>query len=163
MKINVSEIENKESKSQNIKFSEIFEEFNSEIPVNADLNAEIIGDLIKIKGKIQAVLKLTCDVCLKEFTKEINIDVEEYYNKYSLNDSDSGDFEIKEDAFTEDLNGQDEIDITNFVYQSIILSMPNKIVCDINCNGDENIKKYIKTEISDPRLEIFKKIKIEKE
>ena len=61
------------------------------------------------------------------------------------------------------LNGKDEINISDFVYQSVILHIPNKLVCDINCNGSEIVNKYIKTDFTDPRLEVFKNIKLEKE
>lgn len=163
MKVKISDIENNASKRDILNFSEIIEEFNNDIPVNASLEIQIINNLVKICGKINAVLNLTCDLCLKDFTKEFNINVEEYFNRYSLNDSYSAEFEIKENSFVEDLNGKDEIDITDFVYQCIILNMPNKLVCDINCNGNENVNKYIKKDFSDPRLEVFKNIKIEKE
>ena len=163
MKVKISEIENLDNKTLNLNFSEIIEEFNSAVPVKAELNIQILGSIIKISGKINAFLNLVCDKCLKDFTKEFNIQVEEIYNRYCLNDSNSQEFEIKSDCFSEDLNGSDEIDITDFVYQSITLDIPNKLVCDINCNGEENINKYIKQDIIDPRLEVFKNIKIEKE
>ncbi len=163
MKIKISDIENRQPKILEIKFSEIFEEFNKDVPVKANFTIEVIGSLIKIKGHINAVLNLTCDLCLKEFTKDFDFDVEEFFTKYSLNDSYGEEFEIKQNNFIEDLNGQDEIDVTDFVYQSIILHIPNKLVCDINCNGSEKVNQYMKTDFTDPRLEIFKTIKIEKE
>lgn len=163
MKIKITDIENLETKSQIIDFSEIYEEFHEEKPVTAKLNVEILGSLIKIKGEINAQLNLTCDLCLKEFTKKFKIPVEEFFAKYSLNDSYGEEFELKENSFIEDLNGSDEIDITDFVYQSVILHIPNKCVCDINCKGDEKVNQYLKTETIDPRLEVFKTIKIEKE
>lgn len=163
MNIKISDIENLENRSQTINFSEIYEEFNSNVPVNANLTIEIMGSIIKITGNVTALLNLTCDLCLKEFTKEFNIPIEEYFTKLSLNDSYGEEFELKEDSFIEDLNGNDEINITDFVYQSVILHIPNKCVCDINCNGNEKVNQYLKTETIDPRLEIFKTIKIEKE
>ena len=163
MKINISEIENIQDKRQHISFSEIIEEFNDKIPVTAELDAEIIGELIRIKGKIHAEVNLVCDNCLKDFTKIFDIDADEAYTKYSLNDNSQQEFELKDNCFLEDLNGKDEIDITDFVYQSIILNIPNKLVCDINCNGSEKVNEYIKKDFTDPRLEIFKTIKTEKE
>ena len=65
MKIKISELENSENKVQKIDFSEIYEEFNSSVPVNADLTIESIGDIIKVSGHINAFLNLTCDLCLK--------------------------------------------------------------------------------------------------
>ena len=69
----------------------------------------------------------------------------------------------KHNFFAVDLDGAREIDLTDLMYQTLILSLPNKFVCDINCNGDEAINKYIKKELQDPRLEIFKTIKTEKD
>ena len=163
MKINITDIENEENKIKNIEFSEIYEEFNKDVPVRAKLKAEIIGTLIKVSGQIEAFLIHTCDMCLKEFTKKYEINVEEFFTKYSLSEEYESEFELKQDGFVEDLNGSDEIDITDFVYQSIILNIPNKLVCDINCNGDESVNKYLTQKSIDPRLEIFKNIKIEKD
>lgn len=163
MNIKISEIENTENKIKNINFSKIFEEFNKDVPVEAKLQIEVIGTLIKISGRIKAKLNLVCDLCLKEFTKEFDFKVEEYYTKYGLNPNNSDEFEIKQNSFIEELNGKDEIDLADFVYQSVILHIPNKLVCDINCNGSEIVNKYIKTEFTDPRLEVFKNIKLEKE
>lgn len=163
MRVNITEIENTEKKIKEFDFSEIYEEFNKDVPVSAHLKAEVIGSLIKITGTINALLVLACDMCLKEFTREFNINVEEFFTKYALNEEGANEFELKQDGFIEDLNGSDEIDITDFVYQSVILNIPNKLVCDINCKGDEKVSEYLKTETIDPRLEIFKTIKIEKE
>ena len=114
MYIRISEIDNTENKVKQINFSEIFEEFNKEVPVSANLKLEIIGSLIKISGQINAKLNLICDLCLKEFTKEFNIEVEEFFSQDSSFCSNTGEFEIKQDCFIEDLNGKDEINISDF-------------------------------------------------
>lgn len=163
MKIKISEIENRPNKVQKLDFSEIYEEFNESVPVKASLDVEILGDLIKVSGEIDALLNLTCDLCLKDFTKEFKIKVQEFYAKDKLNESYNAETELKENSFVEDLNGSDEIDITDLIYQCINLNIPNKLVCDINCNGSEKVNQYIKKDLIDPRLEIFKKIKVEKE
>ena len=163
MKVLVSDIENSDRKSLQVDFSEIYEEFNSDMPVKADLFFQVMGELIKITGNIKANIKLTCDSCLEEFYKDFDINVEEFFTKNNLNEDYSSEYEIKNDGFIEDLNGSDEIDVTDFVYQSLILAIPNKIVCGINCKGSDNLNKYIKSEVTDPRLEVFKNIKIEKD
>ncbi len=163
MKIKISDIENKENKTQEINFSEIYEEFNPDVPVKADLRIEIISSIIKITGKIKAALKLTCDYCLEEFTKDFDIKVEEILERDSLNTNNIKEFEITDNNFVQDLNGADEIDLTDFVYECIIIHIPNQLVCGINCKGKENLQKYIKEDKIDPRLEIFKNIRIEKE
>lgn len=163
MNIVISEIENREDKSLEVKFSEIIEEFNKEEPVKANFDVQIRGEIIRIKGQIKAKINLVCDLCLKEFTKDIEIEVDEAYKKGTSEEAQNKEIELKEEDFTESLYGKDKIDITDFVYQCVILNIPNKIVCDINCKGEEFLSKYIRKEITDPRLEIFKNIKIEKD
>ena len=51
-----------------------------------------------------------------------------------------------------------EIDIYDLLYQSVILNIPNKKVCGINCSGDRFLKEE---SLSDPRLNVFKNIQIE--
>ncbi len=163
MKIKISDIEKQENKIYLADFSEIYDEFNENNPVKAKLELQIIDELIRVSGHISADVNLTCDLCLKDFTKDMDINVKEFYSRNSLNDNYKDEFEIKQNSFVEDLNGQDEIDISDFVYQCIILNIPNKLVCDINCNGSEKVNEYIKKDFTDPRLEIFKTIKTEKE
>ena len=125
MKINITEIENLETKSKSFKFEEIIDEFNDVEPVCADINVEIIGNLIRVKGQIKANVNLVCDVCLKDFTKQMNVKFEEFFTKYNLNEDYGKEYEIKNDGFVEDLNGSNEIDITDLVYQTVILNIPN--------------------------------------
>ena len=70
-------------------------------------------------------------------------------------------FELTRGQFITDLNGEKEIDIYDLLYQSVILALPNKKVCGINCNedmfmSDENYH------VHDSRMDVFKNIKIEK-
>ena len=52
---------------------------------------------------------------------------------------------------------QKEIDIYDLLYQSVILNLPNKKVCGINCKGKEFLSEE---NMIDPRLEVFKNIQI---
>ena len=133
-------------------------------PAKAVLTVKKLGSgFIQISGKISAKVKAVCDNCLKEFTYEINTDVNETYAENTLYEEYKEETEIKDNFFAVDLDGAREIDLTDLMYQTLILSLPNKFVCDINCHGDETLNKYIKKEYSDPRLEVFKTIKTEKD
>ena len=72
-------------------------------------------------------------------------------------------FRSIESDFVTDLCGEDEIDVDDLIYQSVILNIPNPSVCDINCNGGALVEKYTHKEESDPRLDVFKNMKIKKE
>ncbi len=164
MNVNILDIENSKDGILSIKFSEIIEEFNKEVPITANLVISSLDkNYINITGDISAKLNLKCDRCFKDFTENFSIEIDEMFVKNELFEEYKEEMELKEGNFVEELHGAEEIDITDLIYQSVILNIPNKLVCDINCIGDEKIEEYSKKETSDPRLEIFKSIKIEKD
>ena len=83
------------------------------------------------------------------------------FAKGSVFDDEKQEVEIKEGQFVTDLNGADEIDIYDLLYQSVILELPNKKVCGINCKEDF-FEKDDSFKVHDERMDIFKTIKIEK-
>ena len=129
-KILIEDIEKEPNKTLFYEFNEFMEEFGAEI--FADLELKSLGQFIEVSGTAQGKLKLICDRCLQEF-------------------------EIKDGQFVTDLNGEKEIDIYDLLYQSVILNLPNKKVCGINCKGREFLTEE---EIIDPRLEVFNNIQI---
>ena len=159
-KILIEDIEKEVNKTLFYEFNEFMEEFNADI--FADLTLKSLGQFIEVSGTAQGKLKLTCDRCLHEFDYDLDIKIEETFAKHSLQDEYSQEFELQRGQFITDLNGEKEIDIYDLLYQSVILALPNKKVCGINCNedmfmSDENYHEH------DSRMDIFKNIKIEKE
>lgn len=157
-KISVQELENTPTKTANINFEEKIDGINCAEPITADLEVTSLGDFVEIKGRVKGKVKLECDLCLKEFDYDLDFDIDEMFAKNSLMENYSQETEIKEGQFVEDLQGNDEIDIYDLLYQSVILNLPNKKVCGINCNGD----KFQKEEnLTDPRMDVFKNIQIQ--
>jgi len=143
--------------------------FNSQVEIkeledcklSTDLEIKSLGDFIEIKGKICGNINLECDRCLSQFEYDLDLDIDETYAKKSLYDEYAQEVELKSGQFVIDLDGAKEINIYDLLYQSVILNLPNKKVCGINCNeglfvSDENMK------IPDSRMDVFKNIKIEK-
>lgn len=159
-KILIDDIEKESDKTLHYKFDDFMKEFDARI--SADLDLKSLGEFIEVTGYAKGKLKLICDRCLNEFDYNLDIDIEETYAKKALQDEYGQEFELSRGQFITDLNGEKEIDIYDLLYQSVILSLPNKKVCGINCNedmfvSDENLK------IHDDRMDIFKSIKIERE
>ena len=159
VKILIEDIEKEPNKTLFYEFNEFMEEFGTEI--SADLELKSLGQFIEVSGTAQGKLKLICDRCLHEFDYELDIDIEETFAKHSLQDEYSSEFELQRGQFVTDLNGEKEIDIYDLLYQSVILALPNKKVCGINCNedmfmSDENYHEH------DSRMDIFKNIQVER-
>ncbi len=164
MKISIDDIKNSKDQSLKIKVENEIKGIDTDVPVFAELVFSAFGKYINVKGQIVANVKLICDRCLKEFVEKIEVDVDETYilsSSKPLSDVHGGqEIELKDCDFVTELNGEDSVDIEDLIYQSVTLNIPNPCVCDINCVGDPEMEKYIKKEVSDPRLDIFKNIKI---
>ncbi len=156
----LEDLENAENKTLYAKFDEKIEGIDCITPIHADLVMKSLGDFIEIKGHVSGKVNLECDLCLEKFEYNLDFDINEIFSKGSIvEDYENSDkeFEIKEGQFITDLNGEKEIDIYDLLYQSVILSFPNKKVCGINCKG----KEYLSTqEDYDPRLDVFKNLQI---
>ena len=158
--LTIEDIENSENQTIHCIFNEKIEEIDCLTPIKAELEVKSLGEFIQIKGHAQGIVNLECDLCLEKFEYKLDFDINELYSKGSLiseYDNSNKEFEIKDGQFITDLNGEQEIDIYDLLYQSVILNFPNKKVCGINCKG----KEYLSQEDNyDPRLDVFKDIKI---
>jgi len=156
--IPIDEIENSKDKILEYHFSDRIKEINSDGPLDADLTLQSLGEFIEVRGNVTGTLNLECDVCLNEFKYKLDFDIDEMYAKNALSEDYGQETELKDGQFVTDLNGADQIDIYDLLYQSVILNLPNKKVCGINCNGKEFLKEE---DLTDPRLDVFKNIKLE--
>lgn len=156
----LEDLENAENKTLHCTFDEKIEGLECVTPIHADLCAKSLGDFVQITGHITGTVVLECDLCLEKFNHELDFDIDELYSKNSLlgEYEESGqEFELKDGQFATDLNGENEIDIYDLLYQSVILSFPNKKVCGINCKGREFLSEE---NTIDPRLEVFNNLQI---
>lgn len=158
-KILIDDIEREPGKILQYEFNEFMEEFNCDI--FAELELKSLGDFIEVTGNAVGKIKLVCDRCLNEYEYDLDIKIEETFAKRALQEDYTQEFELQRGQFITDLNGEKEIDIYDLLYQSVILNLPNKKVCGINCNegmfvSDEDM------EVHDSRMDVFKNIKIER-
>lgn len=160
-KILIDDIENAPNKCLDIDFDEVIEDIPSKEPVKAHLKIKSLGDFIEITGNVKANLTLECDLCLKEFEYKLDEEIDEMFAKNALQEEYGQETEIKDGQFVTDLEGQNEIDIYDLLYQSVILNIPNKKVCGINCNKGvfQTDEEFVE---EDPRMEVFKHIKLDK-
>ena len=133
-----------------------------ECHLSAELEFRAIGDFIEARGHAEGKVTLECDRCLNKFVQSLDFDIDETFAKKTLLDEYGADVELSNGQFVTDLEGAEEIDVYDLLYQSVILALPNKKVCGINCNeglfvSEDDIKPH------DSRMDVFKNINIEKE
>ena len=127
--------------------------------VASELEFRAIGDFIEAKGQVEGKITLECDRCLNKYIYDFKFDIDETFAKKSLLDEYGAEVELSNGQFVTDLEGADEIDVYDLLYQSVILALPNKKVCGINCNegffvSEDEYKPH------DSRMDVFKNIQI---
>ena len=157
----IEDIEQATNKKLEYNFDDVIEEIPSNGNIQADLVLESLGEFIKISGNIKLIAKLECDICLNEYEENMDFEIEEMFAKNSLMEEYGQELELKDGQFITDLNGENEIDIKDLLYQSVIINLPDKKVCGIKCKEgffetDETFK------IPDARMEVFKNIKVDR-
>lgn len=140
----------------NITFQEKIKELENDIKVDAFLNAAVTVYGVKITGHIETDINLQCDRCLEEYTYHVNVEVDEDFVNENIVPPDQKEYELTKGQFVEELKGRDEIDITNFLYQTIVLEIPTQKICKDDCKGSETYQKIISEKYIDERLEVFK-------
>ena len=160
--LSIKELENTPSKELHIAVNDMVEGLDLTSPLKAELIARDLGEFVEITGSVSGNVKLICDYCLNEFEYSFDFDIDEMFAKTSLSDGYGEEFELKSDGFVTDLCGEDEIDIYDLLYQSVILNIPNQKVCgSIDCaKGDFTSEDEIEKSVIDPRMDVFKNIKI---
>lgn len=164
--INIEDIENAPEKTLSIDFEDFIEGIKSDEPIKASLEATSLGEFIEITGNVEGCVRLECDLCLEEFEYNLDFEINELFakNTFIVEDEEPGqEIELKSGEFVTDLKGSKEIDISDLLYQSVILDFPNKKVCGINCKGGDI---FIRDETQpqeqiDPRMAIFKDLKVD--
>lgn len=156
MKISIEELENASGNQIIQDFHEILSEFNRDKPVVGVITARLIPGGLQIEGHVEVDMIFECDRCLDKYSYHADVDINEIFIRGNL--SSAKEFELTQDNFVEELKDRNEIDVTDLVYQSIILNIPGKKICKEECSGNENFQKLESEQLIDPRLEIFKKL-----
>lgn len=101
-------------------------------PVVGEITAENIGPLLLLRGRLRAVLVLTCARCLGEAEQSVEIDVEEEFaSEYTSADVDTIDRDEPEaSAISEYI-----LDVSELVRQQVMLTVPMGFVCSPDCRG----------------------------
>jgi DUF177 domain-containing protein len=85
------------------------------LPIRYDIKASLTKRTLLVRGRLEVEVQLTCSRCLKEFDEKIEIE----------------DFNIRKEID----NPGETIDLTEDVRADIILSLPRKPLCKMDCPG----------------------------
>ncbi len=130
------------------------------VPCESKLNIQVQGDCCILKGYIRGTLTIPCDRCLEDAYASIDSFfkiIEEPKKQDSLDIS-----------FILEKDGELYLDLAGLLWEQMVLNIPTKVLCSEDCKGlcpacGTNLNKGrcgCRKSAGDPRLEIFRKIKI---
>ncbi|OWZ84185.1 YceD family protein [Natranaerobius trueperi] len=114
-------------------------------PVHVKFTAKFTGDGVLVTGDLSTTYHDECHRCLKPAEKQIELDFqEEFLQKEKFYDQDKvqddantnkKEVVLEEEELSVDYFSGNELDLTDFLRQLLILAIPPKIVCKDSCPG----------------------------
>lgn len=133
--------------------------------VNLVLRYCLLDKNFLIRGSIKTAIMQECARCIEPYSHEINA---EFYNIYAreLAEGDEEDYELQSGELEISIVKTEFIDLLHVVLEQIILQLPLKPLCNIECKGlchvcgqDLNKQKCsCNREVTDARFEVLKKL-----
>lgn len=158
MLIDLEELNFSPEKRLDIQFNEYIADLNNSVDVIGNTILKLTPYGVNITGTVSTELELICDRCLKVYTKKVTANINEDFVFGTLIPKGTKEYELQAGEFVTDLNGQLTIDLTEIVYQLIVLEIPNQNLCAEDCKGTEELQVIQKETKQDPRLEMFKNL-----
>lgn len=158
MLVEIEELKKIPEKRLDFEFNEYIAEIGNNEDVVGHISVELAPYGINVKGELSTNLQLVCDRCLQSFSRPIDVKLNEDYLFGTLIPDGVKEYELQNNEFVNELNGQTHLDLTELVYQSVILEIPNQILCSPDCEGTEEYKAVKTEESIDPRLQQFKNL-----
>lgn len=163
MQIDITQIKNYEGKqisidcSLDLKLNEL-DSFTAVKPVEIHGVIRNFGGTIELDAKAHTRLKMICDRCASEFERDIDFNISESFKEAENGDVDGEDLNPDITYFT-----GDTIDLDEWVYTDLILSLPGKCLCSDDCKGlcptcGTNLNEgecSCDTRPSDPRFDVL--------
>lgn len=138
MKVNVAQVRRNENGTAHFELEEDFSSYNSELegvsfaaPVHVQLKVTNLGKSLLVLGKVQTKFKAQCGRCLEDFIYPLDLSYEDEWAYAGM----VNDFADEEQSETVLIFEKDEIDITERIFEQIVLALPMRFICSPDCLG----------------------------
>lgn len=112
-------------------------------PVVYDLKISLAGEGVLVQGTAETRFKAHCYRCWKEFELSRSIEVDEVL-VLGEEPPKEEEHELHHRDFNLYVGPTGQIDLTDLVFQLLLLSLPSRILCSPGCEGAEAKEKELK-------------------
>ena len=125
---------------ETLEFKEIFPDLQTLTPVNAKVQVTHKGNYLEVIGQADGIITLTCDRCLTQYNHRLSIDTTElvwFSEGGGLTEMDELpiDKDLDLENMVETVSEDGDFDVSNWVYEQLVLDFPYKKLCDADCSG----------------------------
>jgi uncharacterized metal-binding protein YceD (DUF177 family) len=140
LKISLDELRALPQQRLDLSFNEKLEGTAAVKPVVGDLSVGASATGMRLTGRVQTMLKLECDRCLRTYFQPIVVDIDEHFIIGGFagqwEKEPEPDRELRKDSdFVETLPPDNVLDISDIVYQAVTLATPTVSTCGSECPG----------------------------
>ncbi len=109
-------------------------EFRQVAPLKLNATAELQGTEIRIRGHLATTLEASCDRCLGAVEIPVSRDFDLFYRPMKRIAKEE-EIEISADEMEVGFYSGDGIELAEVATEQVILSLPMKVICRIECQG----------------------------
>lgn len=126
--------------TETLQFSEMIPGLETLTPVQGSLRVSHRGTFLEVGAKAETIITLTCDRCLQQYNYRLLItpaeliwlnEAAEELNPVLL------DQDLDNDDLVESLSPHGHFDPTAWLYEQLCLEIPQRQLCDTQCQGIE--------------------------
>ena len=128
----------KPEQTEVIKFEEFISDLETLTPVRGYLQVTHHGNYLEVKGKLETIITLTCDRCLKQYNHKFQIVPEELIWLNEIKEQkDLPHIEVENyvEDLVETLPPHGYFYHQEWVYEQLCLAIPPRKLCEKNCHG----------------------------
>lgn len=148
--------------TESIKFEEFISDLETLTPLRGYLQVTHNGNYLEVKGKVETIITLTCDRCLKQYNYKLVINPTEliWLNEIKTQ-KELVNIEVENSVedLVEILSPDGYFNPREWVYEQSCLAIPMRRLCDENCEGIKLSEKDSSSSVLDSRWSALESIK----
>jgi uncharacterized protein len=137
-------------------------------PIRVHLRLSKSGRMIHVKSRVETRVELLCARCLEPFFRGLNSEFSTVL-KPRPNFPLAEERELNREDLESDFYEGEEINLTSFVQDQVLLTLPQKALCREECRGlcpqcGKNLNREVcqcPTALMDPRFQALKNLKVQ--
>jgi len=137
-------------------------------PIRVHLKLSKSGSMVQVKSRLETKVELLCARCLEPFSLALNSDFSTIF-KPRPNFPLPEELELTREDLASDFYDGEEIDLTSFVQDQLLLTLPQKALCREECRGlcprcGKNLNREVcqcPTGLMDPRFQALRNLKVQ--